>query len=180
MSPRVILPLAFFLLVPSGCGRSLKHETDSLEYEIYALQGSSDRELLAKGTVKCDATKVQVVERSAFGTRFWEKSVPLWQDLSVGASVYRERQLDGFGLWIQREGGGLSWNWFTLESGLTYRKLQGTGRVKVTLAPDKDYEELIAVEFLDDVTLSGNFGWLSLLPTHHVIMKKGSFLRLAP
>ena len=163
MSPRVILALAFFLLTSSGYGCSRKHETDSLEYEIYALQGSSDRKLLAKGTAKCDPTKVQTVERSVFGMRFWEKSVPLWQDFSVGASIYRERQLDGFGLWIRSEGGGFSWNWFTLESGLTYRKLKGTGRVKVTLAPDKDYEELIAVEFLDDVKLTGNFGWLPFL-----------------
>ena len=178
MNRRVIFPLAFLLgialllLAQRGC-------TDSLEFEIYALRDGSRRELLAKGRVVSDGQNVRTVPCSALGVTFWNKSVPLWQDYVVGASVYREKELGGFGLWIHNRDGGFSWNWFTRDSGDTYRKLQGQGRVRVTLSPAKEYEELTAIEFLDDVILTSSIRWIPLLgDTHHVVIKKGSVLCL--
>jgi hypothetical protein len=172
------LTLAVLLLAQGGCTRSAKQ--DSLDYEIYALKSGRNRELLASGTIKSDGKNVKSIEGSLFGETFWQKDVPLWKDWFVGASVYREKNLTGFGIWFGNKDGGFSWNWFTRESGRTYRKLQGEGRVEVTFAPTEEYEELVAVEFLDDVTLTGNFGWLPFADTHQLIIKKGSVFRLAP
>jgi hypothetical protein len=179
MNPRVILTLALCLLALGGCAKSAKYA--SIEYEIYSLMNSSNRELLAKGTIMCDPNNVSSVERSAFGQTFWQKSIQLSKGFVVGASVYRETELNGFGLWISGTEGGFSWNWFTRESGFRYKKLQGEGRVEATMAPNKEYEELVAVEFLTDVTLTGRFGGFPFLgDTHQVVIKKGSVLRLAP
>jgi hypothetical protein len=174
---RITLAFAFLLLIQSGCTNSAKQ--GSLDFEIYALKGNSERELLAKGAVKCDGNNVKSIERSTLGTRWWQNYVPLWQDWIVGASIYREKDLNGFGLWIHNKDGGFSWNWFTRESRQIYRKLKGDGHVEAKFVPNKDYEELVAVEFLDDIALTGNFGWFPFGDTHHVIIKKGSVLRLA-
>jgi hypothetical protein len=161
------------------CGFTSSASAESINYEIYALHRSGD-ELLAKGTLTYMPRDVQVVERvSSKHGRFWDKSVRVWEDFSIGASVYREQSLCGFGLWIQKGVGGFSWDWFTQESGNTYRKLQGGGRVRVVLAPSKAYEELVAIEFLDNVTLRFRES-LFFGDTHHIVVHKGSVLRLAP
>lgn len=59
---------------------------------------------------------VRVEEHNAPEGRFWSKSVLVWREFSVGASVYRENSLDGFGLWLKRAGAGFSWEWFDLVS----------------------------------------------------------------
>ena len=62
-------------------------------------------------------------------------------------------------------------------------KLQGTGRVRVTVTRGAGYEELAAVEFLDDVTLRFSEDMFRHRPgqdTHEVVIKKGSVLRLIP
>lgn len=183
MRPKAILSVV--LLIHTGCGLSFRHKTDALDYEIYELRGSKDRELLSKGTVTSDGHNVESIDTSsssALGMPVWDKSVPLSQGYVVGASVYREKELKGFGLWICKPGDGFSWNWFVKEDGRTFRKLQGAGHVKVSLVPSKDCEELAAIEFLDDVTLTGSLGAFPLFldHTHQIVIKKGSTLCLVP
>jgi len=173
----ITLTLAILLLAQSGCAKSSKQDT--LDYELYALKGSSDRVLLNKGTVKCDGKNVKSIEGSLFGETFWQKDVPLWKDWFVGASIYRDKNLSGFGLWFDNKDAGFSWNWFNRESGRIYRSLKRDNRVEVTFAPTEEYEEIIAVEFLDDAVLTGRFGWLPYWDTHQLVIKKGSVLRLA-
>jgi hypothetical protein len=176
------LTIAIALLVFLAVALLLLHRRDSglFQYEIYELPDNSQPKLLSKGIVETASTEVAIIEGSALGQTFWQKSVPLADGFRLGASVVREKSLDGFALWIRRDDGGFSWNWFKRENGLTFRKLQGSGHVKAILAPNKDYEELIAVEFLDDVTLTGSFGWFGLLSdTHHVVVKKGGVLQLS-
>jgi hypothetical protein len=178
---RLAFASAFLILLAFALWFAFCRNSGSLQYEIYELQGNSEAKLLAKGTVEPGTSDVTVVEGSALGQTFWQKSVVLSDGFRIGASILREKSLDGFGLWIRRDDGGFSWNWLVREYGLTYRKLQGRGRVKATLAPNKDYEDLIAVEFLDDVTLTGRVGWFNLLSdTHQVVVKKGGVLRLTP
>jgi hypothetical protein len=178
---RIAFAVAFLALLAFALWFAYCRNSGSLQYEIYELQGNSAAKLLAKGTVEPSTRDVAIIEGSTLGQTFLQKSVALSDGFRIGASVFPEKTLDGFGLWIRRDDGGFSWNWFVRENGLTYRKLQGPGRVKVTLAPNKDYEELIAIEFLDDVTLTGRFGWFSLLSdTHYVVVKKGGVLRLSP
>ena len=169
----VLFLTALLLASARGC-------RDSFDYAIYAIPTGSKPDLLAQGTAKADGTNVKSAEGAAFGRHFQRKWIELESDFIVGANVYREKRLDGFGLWIRRHGSGFSWNWFTRESGLVFRKLQGSGRIEASLTPNKEYEELSGVEFLDDVTLTGQFGWLPYWDTHQVIIKKGSVLRLSP
>jgi hypothetical protein len=152
---------------------------DSLEFEIYEIGSNSAPKLLAKGTVPSDGSNVKTAERTVFGRRFQNKWIPLDEGFLIGASIYRPKKLEGFGLWIRSDDvAGHSWNWFTRESGRVYRKLQGSGRVEASVIQHKDYEVLEAVRFLDDVTLTAQFGWLPYWDTHQVVVKKGSVLRL--
>jgi hypothetical protein len=153
---------------------------ETLDYEIYALQGGGKLERLAKGAKDYQISDVVVVEETKGGVTSWSKSVLVWEDFSVGASIYREHPLTGFGLWIKRPGSGFSWDWFDIEHDAIFRKRQGGGQVRVETKLSEGSEELVAVEFLTDVTLRGRFGfWIfSTEDTHHLIIKKGSVLRI--
>ncbi|MEJ2456322.1 MAG: DUF4345 domain-containing protein [Candidatus Thiodiazotropha sp.] len=80
---------------------------------------------------------------------------------------------------MNKNGEGLSWEWFDLEAGDIFKKRQGSGRVKVTMNRSEGTEEIARVKFLDDITfrlqLTGI--WRSLIPfvdshTHHMLIKR--------
>ncbi len=81
--PRVLPTLVVLLLAQIGCANSARE--DSLDYAIYALKDDSERELLTEGTLTCDGSNVQTIERSFFGQPFWQKYVRLPQDLGKTA-----------------------------------------------------------------------------------------------
>ena len=173
----LILALIVAALTPSLA------QAEAIEYEVYELRNNGERTLLASGVKNYAVTDVHVEERVASaGGRFWSKSILVWDDFSVGASVHRESSLEGFGLWITKGGDGFSWDWFNREGPDTFRKLQGKGLVRVRTVSSASYQELTAVEFLTDVTLRGEFSWwpFSTADTHHLVVKKGSVLRVAP
>ena len=69
-----------------------------------------------------------------------------------------------------------------MAGGWTPRHVQGPGRLSVTIKKGPGYEELEAVEFLDDVVLR-YLDDMSKPPgthTHEVVVRKGSLLRVAP
>ena len=79
--------------------------------------------------------------------------------------------------------GGFSWDWFNRESGLIFRKLQGGGTIKVTLVASTEFQEIAAVEVLEDITLRviGLPWWFFTDDdTHHLVVRKGSVLKFAP
>ena len=170
----------YWLLFLAALSFSSRAASETLDYEIYALQEQGKRELLAEGTKEYQLSDVMVIEKRKNGKTSWSKMVPIWGDFSVGASIYRERPLTGFGLWIKRPGSGFSWDWFDLDHDGFFEKLQGGGRVRVETKTTEGSEELLAVEFLTDVTLRGRFSFwmLSTEDTHHLIIKKGSILRV--
>lgn len=59
-----------------------------------------------------------------------------------------------------------------------FRKLQGGGKVRVTLVNTGEFQELVAVEFLDDITLRCTDDQSGT--TYEVRMLKGSVFRVAP
>ena len=162
---------------------------ETVTFEIYELKNDG-RTLLARGTRHYVPGDVEV-RRSFLGKQFWSKQLPLTGGFGIGASVFRDRELSGFGLWVKQrprwfefwKDEGFSWDWFNREQGPIYRKLQGPGRVRATIVKGPDYEELTGVEFLDDVTLrlkGSPWFFLSQDDTHHVVVQKGSVLKLAP
>jgi hypothetical protein len=166
---------------------------ESIGYELYKLSGKEGRSLVAKGTKEYTLRDIAVEEIKFRDSHWWSKELPIVNGFSAGASIYREKDLTGFGLWLKEHsswwgrlsGGGFSWDWFDRESGSIYRKLQGAGRVRVTLAPSQQYQEIAAIEFLEDVTLRVKLKpwflyFLSDEDTHHLVIIKGSVLRFAP
>jgi hypothetical protein len=108
------------------------------------------------------------------------KRVSLDHDLALAVDVYREPRLEGFGLSVHKEKGapGFSWEWFDREKDDVFRKRQGTGSVRVTFANDTEVQELVAVEFLDDITLrSLDFETGNRL---EIVVRKGSVFRVRP
>ncbi len=122
---------------------------------------------------------------------FWDKGIELKDGFVVGARVLRDRKLDGFGLWLKRKHkwyefkgeDGCSWDWFNQEKGNVFSKLQGSGKVKITMSKGADYQELASVEFLEDVVLrldGDKASFVSDERTYHALIKKGSVLKFLP
>lgn len=155
---------------------------ESLTYAIYALPLIGGHEIVAEGTRVYSLQDVKVENRNGHES----KSIDVGHGFSVGASVYREKKITGFGFWMDKNGEGFSWEWFDLEEGDIFRKRQGRGRVKVTMKLTEGAEEMARVAFLDEVTFRLQLAgiWRSLIPfvdrhTHHMVIGKGSELVLA-
>jgi hypothetical protein len=162
---------------------------ETVVYELYRVS-KGGRELIEKGVKKYQTGDIEV-SASWVGPRFWQKELALNDRFAIGGSVHRHKELVGFGLWLKQRprwfevwsDGGFSWDWFNRENAVIYRKLQGPGRVKATIVTGSGYEELTAVEFLDDITLrlkARPWFFFGDEDTHHVVVRKGSVLKLAP
>lgn len=108
----------------------------------------------------------------------WEKTLQLDYGLSISASVYPKEKLIGFGLVISKDDSGFSWEWFNRDEGNVFRKLLGGGKVKVSVLDGNGSQELVAVEFLDDIVLTCEDKGSGI--TYEVHVKKGSVLRVKP
>jgi hypothetical protein len=157
---------------------------EEIAYAIFSLPlFFGESRLVAEGTRVYSHSDLSVTPGPAPNVANWTKVLPIANGFDIGASVYREAQIDGFGLWIRKDGGGFSWEWFVRESDGVFRKLQGPGRLRVRVNRIKGQEELAEIEFLDDVTMRLNRYWL--IPfldkkTDHLVVRKGSVLWLAP
>ena len=157
---------------------------ESLSYTIYSLPlFFGERETIAEGTRIYAHEDIQVENGPAPGVKNWTKTLSISHGFAIGASVYRAKQIDGFGLWMRKNGKGFSWEWFDLEKENVFYKRQGAGRVKVRFKSVEGMQELASIEFLDDVTFRLDTLWF--IPflgkeTHNLIVKKSSALWLAP
>lgn len=179
--------VAFFLFTFVPCVVS----AESIVYELYDISKGSNPLLLAKGVHDYSLQDVLVEEHLFHRAPNWSKEIPIVEGFHAGAVIYREKELTGFALQLKRRGGfmgvlsqgGFSWDWFYRESGLTFRKLQCGGRIRVVLVPSTEFQEIAAVEVLEDITLRviGHPWWFFTQDdTHHLVIRKGSVLRFAP
>ena len=175
---------------------ALATRAESITFELYDVSRGGAPALLAKGVHQYTVRDVLVTEYDnardgAVFPRWWVKEIRISSGFSIGASIFRERELVGFGLWLKDRGsflgriasGGFSWDWFNQDSGLIYRKLQGTGLVRVSLAPSAQFKEITSIEVLEDMMLRANnrpWFFFSDGDTHHLVIRKGSVLRFAP
>jgi hypothetical protein len=159
---------------------------EAIFYSIYSLPllGGSPK-LVAEGQREYSHKDVHISKGPAPDVVNWTKTLSISNGFEIGASVYRAPRTDGFGLWIKKDNAGFSWEWFIRERDDVFRKLQGSGRLKVRFAQFDSLEELAEVQFLDDVTMRLNTLWF--IPfldldkkTDHLIVRKGSVLWLAP
>lgn len=165
--------------------------SETLTYELYELSHNGERLLIANGDREYAIREVLVDDRSFGGDQWRVKELPITKGFSVGGSIYREKDLTGFGLWLRDRGsligklaqGGFSWDWFDRESRNMYRKRQGGGRVRVFFVPSGQFQEIASIEVLEDITLRvNNRPWFFFTEsdTHNLVLKKGSILRFAP
>ena len=158
---------------------------ETITWEAFAVNAAGRHEMAKGIKTYSPATDVVVQEKTGGkGGPSWSKSVLLNDTFALSASVYRERRLDGFGLVVYRRGDrdGFSWEWFDRAQGNVFEKLQGPGRVAVTVKKGPDYEELQSVEFLDDIVLRylDDMRQPPGTHTHELLIKKGSVLTVAP
>jgi hypothetical protein len=164
---------------------------ERIVYELYDVSNPTSHLLLAKG-VKDYETKDLIVDERLIGRApNWSKEVPIAEGFNAGAVIYREKELTGFALQLKRRGGfmgmlsqgGFSWDWFDRESDLIFRKRQGAGRVRVSLVPSSDFQQIASVDVLEDITLRVNgqpWWFFGDDDTHHLVVKKGSVFKFAP
>ena len=131
--------------------------------------GAGVREYTAGTDVLAEPTERQAVS----------KTLSLGYGLSILVDVYRKPTLEGFGLVLVSDASPcFSWEWFDRDGANVFKKLQGGGLVKVSTAISTNAEELMAVEFLDDIVLDCQDQ--SSGSVYDVRVRKGSVLRLRP
>jgi len=108
----------------------------------------------------------------------WQKTLPLDHGLSISASVYPKEKLTGFVLVISKDDSGFGLESFNRDEGNVFRKRLGGGKVKISVLEGQGSQELVAVEFLDDMVLTCEDKGSGI--THEVHVKKGSVLRVKP
>jgi hypothetical protein len=174
--------MAIGLVVTSLAGVAA---AETVKWQAAVVAGADGRRVLVNGvrTYTPDRDVVVREHRNFDDVVAWSKSLQLSGTLSVATSVRRLRRVDGFGLAVYQRGdlNGFSWNWFERGRDGVFQRRRRPGRVSVVVRRDDGYEELEAVEFLDDVTLL-YLDDVRRAPgkhSHEVVIRRGSVLKFA-
>lgn len=161
----------FAFLVWSGLAAA-----EVIEYEVYEVSSIGSK-LITKGTRTYSISDVKVFPLIMNGRNISEKFIDLQSGFRIGARIFSEPRLTGFGLLAGQTERDFSWEWYTREKGDRFRKLQGGTTVTVAVYGRPFFEELAEVRFEEDTTLRFTSERKGLDDTHHVIVKAGSVLR---
>jgi hypothetical protein len=149
----------------------------TFSFEAFEVDRQGVRTLVGKKVLEYRPGSDVVVEQTAYSAS--SKTLPLGYGLRVSTDVYRERELTGFGLVVGKDDSRcLSWEWFDRENGDVFRKLRGGGKVKVSAIGSASDQELVAIEFLDEIALSCKDDENGLV--HEVRVKTGSVFKVKP
>lgn len=153
---------------------------ETITYEIYErVESGAFTKLVAAGSRTYGLTDLVISPYESDGKYIREVFVELEQGYKIGARIFSERRLTGFGLLAQKTDRDFSWEWYDKLEGNEYVKRQGgtTVTVKVTGLPL--FEELASVSFDEDAHLSFIFNQKGDESTHLIVVKSGSILRLS-
>lgn len=153
---------------------------EKIDYEVYAMDGSGKTALISKGVKEYGPADFEIEERNVRGEIHWSKSLALENGFSIGASIYREPETAGFGLWAHRSPCGFSWEWFNAAAPNHFEKLQETGQVSVTYRTVGAVKEISRIAFDTDISLRLNESKDINRQTHRILVKKGSVLEFPP
>ncbi|HEU4923828.1 MAG TPA: hypothetical protein VFT23_12240 [Burkholderiales bacterium] len=148
---------------------------ETITYEIYEVSNIGSR-LIAKGQRHYTVSDVKVHPYERGGRKIAEKFIELEQGYRVGARIFFQEELTGFGLLARHSDQDFSWEWYKKEDGNRFRKLEGGTAVEVNVSGRPLMEELAEVTFLDDTALGLTVG-RARDDTHKIIVKAGSVLR---
>jgi len=146
-----------------------------VEYEVREVSRIGSR-LIAQGRREYEINNIEVYPYERNGQRISEKFLELSSGFKIGARIFSEKQLSGFGLLARKDDTDFSWEWFNKESASRFTKLQGGQAVEVRTYATPFGEELTQVRFLEDTTLRFKHRGAAD-DTHHIVVKAGSVLR---
>ena len=157
---------------------------EEISYAIYSIPFfGGEPELVKRGKRSYRHSEVSTTAKPTGDEPIGRKSLRIADGFAIDVPIFRESQIDGFGLTLSKEGGtGFSWEWFDRESGDVFRKRQGGGQVQVRFTQNGSVTEIAEVLFIDDVTMRLDRYWL--IPFHrtasdHLVIERGSVLWLA-
>ena len=162
--------IAIFLLIFSSAAAA-----EIIVYEIFEISKIGSKSI-AKGKREYSVSDVQIHPYERDGRKMAEKLIELEGGYRVGARIFYEKELTGFGLLAQRSSADFSWEWYNREFGNRFRKLQGGTAVEVKIEGLPFFEELAEVKFLDDTNLQFKIG-RGQDDTHRILIKAGSVFR---
>lgn len=111
------------------------------------------------------------------GEKVEEKIIELEQGYKVGARIFFEKKLTGFGLLAKRSSADFSWEWYNKEKGNRFHKLQGGTHVSTEMSGMPLIEEIAVAASLEDTKLSFIANRQGMDDTHDVIIKTGSVFK---
>lgn len=150
-------------------------QAESIDFEVREISRIGSR-TVAKGRRDYSPSDIKVHPYERDGQSISEKLLELQDGFKIGARIFFEKDLSGFGLVAQRNSDDFSWEWFNKASGTRFTKLQGGQSVEVRTQLTPLGEELLEVKFLDDTTL--RFKSMGAREdTHHIVVRAGSILR---
>ncbi len=148
---------------------------ENIKYEIYEKATGT---LIGSGVKEYTVTDVILNPYTSRGENVVEKFIELEQGFKIGARIFSEPKLTGFGLVAELEEGDFSWEWYKQKKGYTFQKLQGKDSyVTVRVSGLPLVATLEEVMFLDDARLSFHRGGAGKPESHDIIIKKGSVLK---
>jgi len=153
---------------------TLDSYAESIKYEIYK---TLTKELITSGTKHY--TKQDIIEQpyQSNGQEINEKLLELAQGYKIGARVFKEEKLTGFGLVAELKASDFSWEWYDHTNNLLFEKLQGGTLVKVSISGGPLYQILEEVNFLDDTKLEFTTGCKNKKTSYTILIKQGSILK---
>lgn len=148
---------------------------EKIQYEIYEKATGT---LVGSGIKEYEKKDIILNPYESRGEKVIEKFIELEQDFKIGARIFSEPKLKGFGLIAELNEGDFSWEWYNQKEGYKFQKLQGNkGFVQVRVSGLPSLEILEEVIFLDDAHLSFHHGGAGTPESHDIIIKKGSVLK---
>ncbi|MFV1997777.1 MAG: hypothetical protein ACC641_07170 [Acidiferrobacterales bacterium] len=171
---RYIFTIIFILLSSTAYA-------EEIIYEIYSYTDNPKGTLISKGVKKYAFKDITVVEKEYKGEKHWSKSLELDNGFFIGASIYREARITGFGLKAIGAPCGFSWEWFNESAPGKFDKLQEGGAISVKYYELGGLKEIVEIHFDSDISLRLNetrktIGGI----THRILVKKGSVLKFSP
>lgn len=172
MLNRIVLIVLLFVPLPTWA--------EKLIYEIYSLDGDKKPTLLAKGVKEYSDSDIQIEKKEYQGQVHWAKFIGLEKEFGVGASIYREQEVTGFGIWAKGSPCGFSWEWFNIRGPGKFNKLQESGEVSVTYREIEKAKEIAEIHFDTDISLRLDESNEVGKKTHRILIKQGSVLKFPP
>jgi hypothetical protein len=174
--PRTLGFLALSMLLAA----SRIADAASVSYVITDYVDPAHPREVASGTKTYSASDIRVVPCGAGDEQFFKKSLKLAAGYWIGASINREKNIDGFGLWATHGPRSFSWEWFDRPDGDVFQKLQEGGSVRVTWRVVEGLEELASITFESDVSLRVDETFEVGKVSHRILIRKGSVLEFPP